>query len=565
MLGYLKAIENRLSQDEKQALKNIYEPRVVLAPMNDSRRDVMMMPDGEIRVYGRTLDLTPCYFSSTDGGVSFKICYPHGAMGPCTYFEEPNLYIAAHCKMVDDVRYIEIMRSKIGPDDPNPERQLIDKGGCVFNPIKSAFSNRIWVTYQTGEHAATAAFAYSDDWGETWKVSTTKQTAQHEIFYPHKGIRWSVGNGTEPYAVELSENKMMMIIRNSTDQFYQSFSYDRGETWSDPEPSQFYGSNTTAFLLRLCDGRTLTFWNNTKPLPEFNHDVYFGGKEVGLGIMEDAFTNRDAAHAAITDDEGNTFKGYREIFLNPVRNNNDFRYIGGRTHSNDKSVHQFQAFELPFNKILVSAGQNLSSCRMLIFDIDWLLENSREETFIMGLSNVSTQVYVKSLLSHTPDNGHCALNRTNGAILMPSPDRAPYDVLYVSKRSDERLISEVQGVTFNFPVSKQGEVTTDVFMVEKDIRISLCDRWFNPCDNYIPQSANFFFELNKADIGEGFKEIKIKYDTEKGFGEVYVEDKFMFNLKMTAPCPTGVSYIVIQCATDGESKGFYINKIKKEC
>ncbi len=564
MLGYLKAIENRLSQDEKQALQNIYEPRIVCAPPNDSRRDVMMMPDGEIRVYGKTVDLTPCYLSSTDGGVSYVTRYHHGKMGSCTYFEEPKLYIGAHQCLIDGKWHVTVMRSKIGPDDQNPETIIVGPGQDTFNPIKSAFSNRIWFTYQTGETRDDCVFVFSDDWGESWNTRIITRKASHEVFYPHKSPRWRVGSGTEPYVAELSENNLMMIIRSSTDEFYESFSSDNGESWSEPTPSTFYGSNTTAFLLRLTNGKLLAFWNNTKPLAMFNHKAYRDGKNDLSEFGEAAFTNRDAAHVAITEDGGKTFKGYREILLNPARNSPDYRYLGGRAHSNDKSVHQFQAFELPFNKILVSAGQNTPSCRMVIFDLDWLYETSREENFVMGLSNVSTQVYVESLYGHTPENGHCAYNRTNGAILMPSPDRAPYDVLYVSKRNDERLISEVQGVTFNFPASKQGEVATRVFMVEKDIRISLCDRWFNPCDPNIPQSANFFFELNKADIGEGFKEIKVKYDVSAGFGEVYVEDKFMFKLKLTSPCPTGVSYIIIQCATDGESKGFYVNKIRKD-
>jgi hypothetical protein len=565
MLGYIKAIEKRLSEDEKNALKGIYEPRVVCAPPNDSRRDVMMMPDGEIRVYGKTVDLTPCYLSSTDGGVSYVTRYHHSKMGSCTYFEEPKLYIGAHQCSIDGKWHVTVMRSKIGPDDQNPETVILGPGQDTFNPIKSAFSNRIWFTYQTGETRDDCVFAYSDDWGESWVSKTIVREAKHQTIYPHKGARWRVGSGTEPYVVELCENNLMMIIRCSTDEFYKSYSYDNGENWTTPEPSTFYGSNTTAFMLRLSDGRVLTFWNNTKPLPMFNYKTYLDGKNSLDEFGEAGFTNRDAAHAAISDDGGVTFKGYREILLNPARNNPDFRYLGGREHSNDKSVHQFQAFELPFNKVLVSAGQNLPSCRMVIFDLDWLYETSREETFIQGLSNVSTHVYVKSLYGHTPENGHCAYNRTNGAILLPSPDRAPYDVLYVSKYRDERLVSEVQGVTYNFPMSKDGEVEVGVFMVEKDMRICLCDRWFNPCDPTIPQSANFFFELNKADLGDGFKTVKIKYDTENEYAQVFIEDELFFGVNMTKECPTGISYITVQCASDGESKGFYVNKIKKVC
>ena len=52
MLQYLKNMEQNLSDDQKDMLKRIYEPTVVAVPLWDSRRDICILPDGEIRSYG---------------------------------------------------------------------------------------------------------------------------------------------------------------------------------------------------------------------------------------------------------------------------------------------------------------------------------------------------------------------------------------------------------------------------------------------------------------------------------------------------------------------------------
>ena len=43
----------------------------------------------------------------------------------------------------------------------------------------------------------------------------------------------------------------------------------------------------------------------------------------------------------------------------------------------DKSIHQGQMLELPFNKLLIHFGQNLSSRKVVILDLDWLYINNQ--------------------------------------------------------------------------------------------------------------------------------------------------------------------------------------------
>ena len=49
---YLEMMKGLLTSFDEARLKSIYAPKMVAVPPADSRRDVMIMPDGEIRCYG---------------------------------------------------------------------------------------------------------------------------------------------------------------------------------------------------------------------------------------------------------------------------------------------------------------------------------------------------------------------------------------------------------------------------------------------------------------------------------------------------------------------------------
>lgn len=589
-MQYLKNMESSLTEEQKDMLKRIYAPTVVAVPLSNARKNVCILPDGEIRSYGMlyrssiwSKDGQSAYLSSKDCGLSWSLHYAYGKMNSCTYLEKGGIYMSACSRCDDDSGMgidcgLAILRSKIGPDDPNPEVVPVgnEEYGCCYLPQQSQYTNRIWFTAQTRNYENLPAslaisgrpvFFYSDDMGTTWTKREIPDPNCFEVEFPHKGKRWCVGSGTEPVVTEMDKNHLLMILRTPMDCFYKSESFDGGDTWSIPEPTDFYGTDTTAYLLKLSDGRVIHFWNNAKPLSQPNHEKMAQSDWLIHGYTDWVCTNRDVAHAAISEDNGKSFIGYREILLNEIRNHGDFRYVGGGKDCMDKSIHQFQAFELPFNKVLVSLGQNAVARRILIFDVNWLYETARKEDFMDGLVNVTTHTYLKSVSGdHFAEvgNGHCSWNRTYSAYPVPNPEGGFAEVLSVAKHHDDRLFNDIGGVGWNFPLAKQGKVTVEIKIAEKQARFILADRWYNVCDPYVTRFAPFWFELDTLDVGDGYAKVVIEYDTEKGMATVSVNDAFLCKVRMTGACNVGISYLIMQCACDGDSKGFYIKSMEKE-
>ncbi len=352
-----------------------------------------------------------------------------------------------------------------------------------------------------------------------------------------------------------------MLIRTSQNCHYEAFSDDAGDTWTEPAPSRFYATITMPLLFRMADGRILAVWNNTTPLPELDHD-----KQPGLnnsekqGSSEDFFTNRDALHATISSDDGQTWRGFRELYLNERRNDCDFRSSGGNTVTLDKSIHQSQALELPGGKILLAFGQHPRCRRIIIFDPDWLLEDNREDSFAMGLGGWSVQQYLKSVPGNFRGvSGHCAYNRRAGATLVPHPDGLPREVLQVARHPDPRLLTDREGAVWNFPAWPCGRLTMRVQQPQgsQGTQICLVDRWFNPVDPVVSHFAQHVLRLDAEGCIDGigclktdtWAELTIRWN-DKGT-QFRVGDGNWNELPMVFPTRNGISYLHLQSAATG--------------
>lgn len=576
MNDFVDIIEARMTCEDKKLLHDIFAPEIVAVPDSNPWGNLTVMKDGRIRFYGEyrrehvfDRSCPKCYIESCDGGLSWKrhLVENKNALGSSTYMPFNGKYVKIEFAYDDDGdgTYALVGDS---PDDTSPERYKVSTK-AYFEPklpfvMRSKDRILAVVTEKRPDKHKTAFYnvvLYSDDGGKTWSESALGEAPYHEKKWPHKGYRWQQNN-RECTIEELTDGSLIIYSRTATDFHYMSRSFDGGETWSEFKPTVFHSTGTMPVLKRMSDGRLLFFWCNTKLLPELAS---------ADGMWEDYFTNRDACHCAVSDDDGKTWRGYREIALNEVRHAADFRSTGGPVE-NDKSVHQFEALELPMNKILIVYGQHSASRRIAIFDIDWLYEKTRSEDFLYGLANISAQSYVKSYAGgqrntrENPKNfvGHCAYNRVCGCLLVPSPLNDGHEVLCIRSSNDERLLSPICGAVWNFPVSRRGRIKLGAGIVGKGLRVSLLDYWMNPSDDTVEYYADFSIKL-RSDMqkdGEVISEFVLDFDCDRGTVKVECADNFMLEKRLEGAHPNGLCYLHMQSVDADDMLGSYVAKIE---
>jgi Neuraminidase (sialidase) len=99
---------------------------------------------------------------------------------------------------------------------------------------------------------------YSDDNGRTWKTGGQKLDVEGSKF-----------GACEPGVVELKDGRVMMIIRNSLNRIYRSYSSDSGVTWAKPERTELKTPVSPATVTRIPKtGDLLMVWNNTRQAKE---------------------------------------------------------------------------------------------------------------------------------------------------------------------------------------------------------------------------------------------------------------------------------------------------------
>jgi len=185
---------------------------------------------------------------------------------------------------------------------------------------------------------------YTDDQGGTWKLSNSLKIEIDS----DKTTRYGA---VEPDVVELGPGKLWMLIRTNKGALYESFSEDSGSSWSDPHRSSFISSDSPPAFLRLRDGRLVLFFNMNQRWD--NPNSY-------------AFGGREALHAAISSDNGESWKGFREV-MNVFCQNR----LGGE--KGDRGTAYPSSTETEDGKIILVTGQGVSRS-ILILDPDWLVK-----------------------------------------------------------------------------------------------------------------------------------------------------------------------------------------------
>lgn len=539
LFSFQTAFPQHLSED-------CLAPTVVGTPPSDAFIGLSLMEDGEIRHYNygaHPADQRPLYLSSRDGGHSWNTVYlPY----ELPYADQRSPVSHEYIRLFCTPQGVYAMRTEGGLEGGRSIVKIDDKPGIMNKPPLFIRGGKRIVSGAHRTDRSGAFVYYSDDDGRSWKASQQVTVPLHEKGGFHQGIRWNHG-AVEPTVLELSDGRLWMIVRTSQDRHYQSFSEDGGETWSEATPSPFYGTITMPTLFRLADGRILFFWCNTTPLPEL---------PTANGIWDDVFTNRDAVHVALSEDEGRTWKGFRELLLNPERNSSHF---GNTRMGEDKSVHQVQAVEVAPGRVLASIGQHRQCRKMVLFDVDWLNEDERSCDFSDGLAQWSAFRYYKGI------TGHCCYNRQEAPLLVPHPDRSQANAFHLGYTPNDSLVQDNDGALWNFPAAPDGKVSLRIKLSPHAQRVDLVlnDRWFNPTDTVARHEGMYTLPLQRERLrisDEQWHEVTVTWRKNRE-AKVFVDGKRRGSLPLHKPTEHGISYLHLIGGHTPDKEGLWIERV----
>lgn len=541
------------AQGQMPQLEQVYSPVKVAIPPSDAYIGLSLTDEGEIRHYnyGEQAEDGYFYLSSKDKGLTWqKMAVPRNM----PFVDKQSPISKEYIRLVSmDNMGVYCIRTVGGLSGGRTLTQVSAKPAIMIKPpvfIRGGQRILVAAHYSGPDEKQKGSFTYvSDDDGRSWTQSNLVTAPEHTGGGFHQGIRWNHG-AVEPTVLEFSDGRLWMIMRTAQDNHYAAYSYDGGLTWRASSPSPFYGTITMPTLGRLNDGRILFLWCNTTPLPEL--------KEAD-GVWDDVFTNRNVIHAAISEDDGQTWIGMRELYLDPQRNATDYASLPGI----DRGVHQSQFIETAPGKVLVSLGQNKEHRALVLFDVKWLYEKERFNDFSDSLSSWSTFNYYKGI------QGHCAYNRTNGCRLTRHPDYSTRQVLNIQYIPNDTLVADNQGAVWNFPAMQKGEFTTRLSIPKESHEVSLLlnDRWFNPSDTVARYFAMCEVPLSRASLGiqnDGWHEVKVTWDFTKKSPSIlfFVDGKKRSKLLLRNPSLHGISYAHFISGNIIDTRGIDIEWVK---
>lgn len=383
--------------------------------------------------------------------------------------------------------------------------------------------------------SSSISFVYSDDNGKTWTESGDFIKAPCR-----KDFNGNNYGAVEPTLIELEDGRLWLLCRTQTGFQYQAFSDDQGKTWTDGMPSIFHSSNSPAGLLPLPDGGILLTWNNTT--------------ETKLETFGRIYTHREVLHAAISDDQGKTWRGFREIYRLPDRN--DQTQLG---RGDSGTAYPNAAFTKQ-GKIIVATGQGETGMRaILLLDPAWLYQTQMYDDFSGGLEKWTCYTFTK--LGSKP-------KRILGPGLEDEPNSKGGKVLHIRKKYAQY---PGDGAVWNFPMGRKGEIEMTLMVKEgsKGTAVSLTDHHRHPNDPDGEKTAMFTFRIggtNGMNLQcNRWHRVILEWDLELNQCEVLVNGKTQKTLHVNTATATGISYIRFRNVApknDIDGAGMYLDDIK---
>ena len=385
----------------------------------------------------------------------------------------------------------------------------------------------------TGRHET--VIEYSDDGGASWQLSASKLTSPC-----FDGFNGSNEGACEPCFEELRDGSIWMLMRTQAGCLYQSVSEDGGTTWAKAAPSRFRTSTGPANLLRHRDGRFVLTWNNCELPPRSAGEGVYGG--------------RDALHMAISSDDGRTWQGFREIYLDHRRNDNP-------AASGDRGTAYPLAAFTDDRQIIVLAGQGKGGRNPILVDPDWLTATSAESDFHDGLAQWA--VY-----QHIGPAKRWWRARRIGCELIDTPDESGTRSLHVchAVAAKDEAPSEPDTAVWNFPNGWRGELAARIRLPagSQGATFSLNDRFFDPSNTLGEDVAVFQARVTTADVkADGWHTLSLRWDLSRGQCEHRLDDQLIATLTLRTRTLNGVSYLRIRSnAKTPDPHGIIVRRVK---
>ncbi len=331
---------------------------------------------------------------------------------------------------------------------------------------------------------------FTDDAGETWRQSPDRLSI--ELKTPNATRYGAI----EPVLLERRDGRVWMLVRDRGGRLWQSFSTD-GERWPALERSPFISSDSPAALLRLRDGKIVLFTNACQNWSD-PRSYAMGGREV--------------LHAAISADDGLTWRGFREVLHEPP--------VASR---GDRGTAYASAAETSAGKIVIVSGQGEGKRAIVAFDPHWLEE--REVRDDLGAGPVAW--------THYGAEGLRVEALEDGARAVAIPLRSPGPC----------------GALWNFPMADAGELRLRLQVPREagDLRLCLNDHFNRADDKEAAVHAVFGADLAKWADDRSHEVVLRWRDAARG-GELKIEIDGQpgRNISAQRPAQFGVNYLRIE-------------------
>lgn len=435
----------------------------------------------------------------------------------------------ATAKKVGLPRYLNVWAQRATPIDSS-EPQMVWRG---YNGSQMEYQQlpggRILVPYGSFQPHARAVppngrhktiIQFSDDGGQTWQESESKLVAPC-----YANFNGSNEGACEPAIERLSDGRIWMLMRTQAGFLYESYSADNGTTWEPAAASRFHTSTGPANIMRHQNGWLVVCWNNCEMPPRHQGQGVYGG--------------RDALHIAISDDDGRTWRGFREIYLDHRRN-------GNPASSGDRgTAYPLGAFTAD-GQIVVLAGQGQGGRNPIVIDPDWIIESKASDDFSDGLHQWSVYKH------HGPAKRWWRA-RAVGCKLVTNPTDPEARSLRVRKPDE----LPADGATWNFPNGWKGSITAQM-MVQAGGQggvICLNDRMFDPSNDFGERLAVFRCKiepngrLGNAMLQLGkWHDVRLDWDLSDLKCELSVDGKLAGQLPLLNQTLNGINYIRFRAA-----------------